>query len=69
MSSQAMDICAPGVEEAGAVIMEEESRIKLGGLWPEDFARIRYQNDGYKIVDYGIEEDGFHYWAELVRRG
>jgi len=67
MSSQAIDICAPGVRESGVEIMDEPSRIRLGGLWAEDFARIR--NDDYKIVDYGIEEDGFHYWAELVRRG
>jgi hypothetical protein len=64
-----MDICAPGVKETGVEIIDEESRIRLGGLWPEDFARIRYQNDGYKIVAHGIEEDGLHYWAELVRRG
>ncbi|MFO7619167.1 MAG: hypothetical protein R6W91_05875 [Thermoplasmata archaeon] len=61
-SSQVADICAPGVRKSGVVYLNEPSRIKLGGLWPEDIARLQ-REEGNEVVDYGIEDDGYHYWA------
>ncbi len=68
MSSQIEDTCAPGVEEVGAVIVNESSRFRLGGLWPDDIAVMGNQNNGYELVNYGLEDDGNHYWAEFARR-
>ena len=68
MSSQIADTCAPGAEEVGVLFPNEPGRIRLGGLWPEDLARMRDQDDGYEFVDYGLEDDGYHYWAEFTRR-
>lgn len=34
----------------------------LGGLWWEDIQRL--QREG-RLIDYGVERDGYHYWAEV----
>ncbi len=67
MSSQIGDTCASSVKEAEAVILNESSRVRLGGLWPEDIAALRSQDNGYELVDYGLEDDGYHYWAVFTR--
>lgn len=68
MSSQVKDICAPDVRDSGVVYVDEPGRVRLGGLWLEDIARMRVLDDGYELVDYGPEDDGHHYWAEFLKR-
>ena len=66
-SSQTAGICAPGARKVGVVFLNEPSRIKLGGLWPEDIARLQ-REEGNEVINYGLEDDGCHYWAICRRR-